>query len=282
MSTIRDPKIQDLLRVKNYQERGIALIERALQAPTPPELIEWKGQSIYEDNGKYTALALAYVDARFMQNRLDEVCGIFNWQSEVGVEAGLLMVGISIRDPETNAWITKWDTGQDKAQELMDDSGFGGGRGTFSQSFKRACYQWGIARDLYSLPKPRCRCTAKKSKKSGNLNFTGWIDLPDVRMAESSETGRPHISKVDDSTDHMPADSNTFFTIAYNKMKIDRDQGRQALAPFIDKASGEIDYAKAIIALEKNLPLDERLFTTQEKKREEREKQEGQKNQETQ
>jgi len=272
MSTIRDEEILALIADKSFQERDIGDTERALQAPTPLELIEWLGQSIWEDKGKYTALALAYVDARFMQNRLDEVCGIFNWQSDVRSEAGLIILGISIRDPKTGEWITKWDTGQDKARELMDDSGFGGGRGTFSQSFKRACYQWGIGRDLYSLPKPRCRCNAKRSKKTNKLNFNGWIDHPDEKMAESEETGRPHKSKVDDPTDHLPAKATTFYAIAYNKMKIDRDSARQALSPFIDKGTGEIDYAKAITSLEKNLPPEERLFTIQEKKREEREK----------
>ena len=266
MSTIRDEGILATL-TKPFRERDIAETEMALQAPTPPEEIQWKGQDIWERGGKFTALALAYVDARFMQNRLDEVCGIFNWQTEIRVESGLLIMGVSIRDPKTTEWITKWDTGQDKARELVDDTGFGGQRGTVSNSFKRACYQWGIARDLYALPKPRCRCEAYKSKKQ-QWNFKGWIDHPDGRMAESEETGRPHISKVDDTGDHLPAKATTFFTIAYSKVHLEREQANEVLRPHHDEESGLTDYAKAITVLEMNLPPEERLFTIQEKKRE--------------
>jgi hypothetical protein len=265
MSTINDADLAELLE-KPYEERTMEEVQQLLQAPTPPALIEWRGQDVRDlGNKNYNALALAYVDARFMQNRLDEVLGMFRWQSQVKFEGNLLILGIGIVSPDSGEWIWKYDTGQEGG-ELRDATGFGGSKGVYSTSFKRACYQWGLARDLYSMPKPRMRCKAY-SKQAGKKTihvFTGWIDHPTGVEAESTETGRTHKSQVDDSTDHMPANSNTFYGIAYNKLQFDREAALNILEGHIDKGSGEINYVAAIMALEKNMPAEDRKFTIQE------------------
>ncbi|NIN00498.1 MAG: hypothetical protein GTO24_21170 [candidate division Zixibacteria bacterium] len=260
---------------KTYKERTMEEIQEALAEPTPENLIEWLPTDIRKHNGHYSALALAYTDARFFQNRLDEVVGSFNWQSKAEVVSNLLLVGIAIRHPQTDEWIWKWDTGQ--AGE--DGSrGFGGGKGLFSQGFKRAGYQWGIARDLYALPTPRCSC--KGYSKNNKNYFRGWVENP-WEKAESPETGRLHRSQVERkktpdpekieeegeveaAVDFIPATSTTYYTLAFNKLDLDRDQAREALQPHIDKETGEIDYAKAIMVLEKNLHPDDRDFTIQQ------------------
>lgn len=263
MSTIVDETIKETIN-KPYKDLDMADIEAALQAPTPREVVEWIGQSVWKrTDGTYSALALAHTDARFHQNRLDEVVGMFNWQSNTRVDANLLMVGIGIRHPQTDEWVWKWDTGEDKKSK--------DGKSKVSDGFKRAGYQWGMARDLYALPKPRCQC---KGKTEGTKHsFKGWIDSP-WAIAESGETGRSHVSQVErgDPTDvsehtveYIPARSTTFYTIAYNKLDIEKDQAWEILAPFINKDTGEIDYAEAIMALETNLPPDDRDFTKQQK-----------------
>ncbi len=254
-----------------YSERDMQKIQEELAAPTPREHVQWKPTDVrfHDRDGGFSALALAYADARFVQNRLDFVVGAFNWQTDTRVEAGLLMVGIGILHPKSGEWIWKWDTGQGGED---DRGGFGGGKGLFSAGFKRAAYQWGIARDLYDLPSARCRCKGYSVNQGKKHLFRGWLESPWAK-AESPETGRPHRSQVEtgDPTDEseatvefIPAGSTTYFTVAYNKMKIDKDQAKQALDPFIDKTTGEIDYEKAIIALEKNLPENERDFTKQQ------------------
>ena len=272
MSTINDADLTELLS-KTYDERSMEEVQKLLQAPTPDALVEWRGQDVREspqNSKKYNALALAYVDARFMQNRLDEVLGIFRWQSQVKFEGNLLTLGIGIVSPDSGEWIWKWDTGQEGGQ-LADSTGFGGSKGVYSTSFKRACYQWGIARDLYSKPKPRMRCKAYMGKNK-KLQFSGWVDHPTGAEAESKETGRTHKSQVDDATDAMPASSNTFYTIAYTKLQFDREAARNILENHIDEASGEINYASAIIALEKNMPEPDRMFTIREQARAKAEK----------
>jgi len=247
------------------EERTWGEIQHALQSETPVSFIEWFGTDVRDAGaGNYTALAIPYADARFFQKRLDEVVGMFRWESEVRFEGGLLMVGIGITPPKTAKVIWKWDTGQEKA-EIDDGGGFGGGKGVFTGSFKRACYQWGIGRDLYDLPKPRCRCRAYKGK-SGKQQFGGWVDQPSAKMAESGETGKVHASQVDDPTDHIPPNANSFYTIAYTRLKYDRETATAILQNFKDEESGEYNYDGAIKRLETELPADQRAYTAQESK----------------
>ena len=49
-----------------------------LKKPFPPERISWRVGSTTKDKSK--GMALAYIDARDVQDRLDEVCGVENWQ----------------------------------------------------------------------------------------------------------------------------------------------------------------------------------------------------------
>lgn len=257
---------------KPYNERTMDEIQEALQAPTPRDLVEWVPQSVWKNNdGTYSALALASTDARFHQNRLDEVVGSFNWQDKIEVHKNFLMVGIAIRDPQSNEWIWKWDTGEDKKTTKDND-----GKSLVSGGFKRAGFQWGMARDLYDLPKPRCRC--KGYSKGDNHYFKGWVDSP-WAVAESGETGRTHASQVErgdptdeseHSVDYIAANSTTFYTLAYGKLKLEKEQARDTLNPFINKQTGEVDYEKAILVLEKNLPEPDRDFTIQQKELEEK------------
>ena len=83
---------------------------------------------------------LAYIDARYVMDRLDEATEGY-WTSEYKEIKGNLFCGISILlDGE---WVTKWDVGV--------PSNFEAQKGEASDSFKRAGVQWGIGRDLYSL-----------------------------------------------------------------------------------------------------------------------------------
>lgn len=83
---------------------------------------------------------LAYIDARYVMDRLDEATDGY-WTSEYKEIKGNLFCGISILlDGE---WVTKWDVGV--------PSNFEAQKGEASDSFKRAGVMWGIGRDLYSL-----------------------------------------------------------------------------------------------------------------------------------
>jgi hypothetical protein len=122
-------------------------LEQKLQKPFPPDDIEWRIQSSGIDrNGKPWALIMPYVTNRAIQERLDEVFGVFGWQNEykpVTNERGLsFLCGLAVTDEAGNK-ITKWDG--------ADETNFENFKGGLSNSMKRAGVQFGIGRYLYKL-----------------------------------------------------------------------------------------------------------------------------------
>ena len=95
----------------------------------------------YIENSK-GAVLLLYKDARCDMNILDETVGAFNWQrSHTRDNANCI---VSIYNEKTGEWVSKEDTGT----ESMSDKE----KGLASDSFKRACFNWGIGRELYTSP----------------------------------------------------------------------------------------------------------------------------------
>ena len=87
--------------------------------------------SIVKENG---VALLLYKDARCDMNILDETVGAFNWQRSHSRENANCTV--SIWDSEKQQWISKEDTGTESFTEKE--------KGLASDSFKRACFNWGM------------------------------------------------------------------------------------------------------------------------------------------
>lgn len=87
---------------------------------------------------------LLYKDARVDQNILDETVGAENWQRSHELIGGNLYCTVSIWDANKNMWISKQDVGTESYTEKE--------KGQASDSFKRACFNWGIGRELYTAP----------------------------------------------------------------------------------------------------------------------------------
>lgn len=85
---------------------------------------------------------LLYKDARCDMNILDETIGSMNWQRTHTRENANCIV--SIWDDEKKQWVSKEDTGTESNTEKE--------KGLASDSFKRACFNWGIGRELYTSP----------------------------------------------------------------------------------------------------------------------------------
>lgn len=85
---------------------------------------------------------LLYKDARCDMNILDEAVGAENWQREHILINGNLFCNVSIRTE--SGWVTKQDVGTESYTEKE--------KGQASDSFKRACVNWGIGRELYTAP----------------------------------------------------------------------------------------------------------------------------------
>mgnify|MGYP000003256395 FL=1 len=120
-------------------------MQAALAKPFAPEDLEWRLQNTNEE--KMRGMAVPYVTNRAIQNRLDEVCGPENWYNEFkpwhsNGKKDSQLCGIAIHF-EGKGFITKWDGAEDSDIEPI--------KGGLSDSMKRAAYQWGIGRVLYSL-----------------------------------------------------------------------------------------------------------------------------------
>ena len=122
-----------------------------LQKHLPVDSIDFRVQSI--NKGGY-AIILAYKDARIDMQRLDEVCGSLNWKREHTRDNHNCIV--SVFNIETNQWISKEDTGTESNTEKE--------KGLASDSFKRACFNWGIGRELYDYPIIQIKLNANEFK----------------------------------------------------------------------------------------------------------------------
>lgn len=199
----------------NYP-KSLGDIIAILQQPTPHENISFvyrRGSLIKnpQDKSKGSAVALPHIDARFTQSRLDEACGPFGWQSRSREVAGVLMVGIGIKNPESEEWIWKWDTGQETPER--DSDGIGGKKGLVSNGLKRAGYQWGIGRDAYDYPVRRLQC-----KINAKGNFGGWLQNPKVVKENDFEVGEE--TTQEGHSDEEPEEAAVQITPAVARRKV--------------------------------------------------------------
>ena len=89
-------------------------------------------------------MLLLYKDARVDMRLLDETYGIFGWKKSYQSIDGRLYCTVSIKNPDTGEWIDKTDVGVESYTEKE--------KGQASDAFKRACFNWGIGRELYTAP----------------------------------------------------------------------------------------------------------------------------------
>jgi hypothetical protein len=137
----------------------MAIDLRKLSEPFPSRDIEWRVSRAGKGRNGIFCNVLAYITARAIQQRLDEVCGPENWRNEapqivpIGEKTVAFIVGISIKIG--TEWVTKWDVSEPTNIEPA--------KGGFSGGMKRAGAQWGIGRYLYHLDE----VFAEVAEKSG-------------------------------------------------------------------------------------------------------------------
>lgn len=130
---------------------------------------------------------LLYKDARCDMNILDETVGSLNWKREHTRDNRNCIV--SIYDEDKKEWVSKEDTGTESNTEAE--------KGLASDSFKRACTNWGIGRELYTAPfmwidagKHKIginkRSIGGKDRYSPNISD---LDLKVAKIAYNEESG---------------------------------------------------------------------------------------------
>jgi hypothetical protein len=106
-----------------------------------PDEISCRVQQVTDTNG---AIILLYKDARVDMNLLDETYGEMNWQREHTTIDGNLFCTIKVWDSQKEQWVAKQDVGVESNTEAT--------KGEASDAFKRAGFNWGIGRELYTGP----------------------------------------------------------------------------------------------------------------------------------
>lgn len=141
---------------------------KQLNTPLQIDEIDFRIQSINKDG---YATFLAYKNARADMDRLDEVVGHLNWKREHTRDNHNCIV--SIWDDAKKEWISKEDTGTESYAEKE--------KGLASDSFKRACFNWGIGRELYEYPQIQIKLNDNefymdngKAKPSYELKLRHW------------------------------------------------------------------------------------------------------------
>ena len=118
-------------------------LTRALAAPFGVGEVKFKPQSVKGNR----ALALAYIDARVIEDRLDDILGVDGWQDEYEtLPDGSVVCRLRLKIGEQ--WITKMDVGSPSEQPDGGDRL----KAAFSDALKRAAVKFGIGRYLYRLP----------------------------------------------------------------------------------------------------------------------------------
>ena len=159
--------------------------------------IEVRVQSV-KQNG---LVLLLYKNARVDMNILDEEVGAANWQREHYECKGNLFCRVGIRtcikdNEEIAEWVWKSDCGTESNTEAQ--------KGEASDSFKRACFNWGIGRELYTSPFiwiPAENCNIKdtgKKDKYGKAVFACYdkFAVEKIRIENKQITGLAIINET--------------------------------------------------------------------------------------
>jgi len=131
--------------------------KKLLSDPFEEGDVEWRvQQSGMSKNQKAWVMVIPYITSRAVQQRLDDVFGIFGWKNEFKAtedKKGYLC-GISIKNGDV--WITKWDGAEFTGIEAL--------KGALSNATKRAAVQLGIGRYLYNLETEFALCSPVNSR----------------------------------------------------------------------------------------------------------------------
>lgn len=153
---------------------------KLLFAEFPRDAISWRAQSLTAAGDK--AMALAYIDARDVMDRLDQIVGPDNWQDRYEFHGARTVCYLSIRVGDE--WLTKADG--------AGDSDIEGEKGAISDALKRAAVKWGIGRYLYALESPWVPC--ETYERAGKKHWKRWTADPwgCVRAPKSEPPRKPN------------------------------------------------------------------------------------------
>lgn len=107
--------------------------------------IDVRVSNVTDNNGVVKVMLLLYKDARVDMKILDELYTPLGWKRTHKMIGDRLYCSVEVYCSELGEWISKEDVGTESNTEAE--------KGQASDSFKRACVNWGIGRELYSAPR---------------------------------------------------------------------------------------------------------------------------------
>ncbi len=153
-----------------------------LAAPFEASEVRWKPQAIAKSGNK--ALAICYIDARCVMDRLDEVFGVGGWQDSYQPLAEGTML-CRLRALIGEQWIEKTDVGGESEQPDGGDRT----KAAVSDALKRAAIKFGIGRYLYRLPHQWVDYDPAKKQFARTPTLPAWA-LP-KHVPEPAKNGKP-------------------------------------------------------------------------------------------
>jgi hypothetical protein len=123
-------------------DNAVDMLAAALAEPFPVARLKWKPQVVKGDR----ALAMPYISASDVANRLDKAAGIAGWRDSYEVlPCGAVVCTLSLL--AGGVWISKQDVGSPSEQPDEGDRV----KAAFSDALKRAAAKWGVGRYLRYL-----------------------------------------------------------------------------------------------------------------------------------
>lgn len=210
-----------------------------LKAPFPKDRVSWRAQTVTKTGDK--ALALAYIDARDVMERLDEVCGPAGWQCRYthADKKTVCEIGVFCSYEATlgGEWVWKSDGAGDSDVEAE--------KGALSDAFKRAAVRWGVGRYLYDLETPWVPCESRDA--NGKKQFVRFTDDPWKHVKGQKAA----------STKDEPKESPVDLWIAKAKAKV---LGMESQDEITEWSSGD-QYINAVNKMMNDHPEKHRAFT---------------------
>lgn len=152
------------------------------------------GQTIATTNWQGATLLL-YKNARVDQDILDETVGAMNWQRRHLRDNANCEVGIY--DTDKQEWVWKEDTGTESNTEAE--------KGLASDSFKRACVNWGIGRELYSSPVIMIPCTLEDKNGRKQILRETTFNVEEIRYNDKRKISYLRIGKAENHVHNAKA-----------------------------------------------------------------------------
>lgn len=217
---------------------------KELAKPFPADTINWKPQATSRDGTK--ALAVAYIDARDVAERLDDVVGPERWQVDHKDVGDQTLTGIGILSH--SGWIWKWDMGM-VAQDGADEAK--AAKGSLSDGLKRAAVLWGIGRYLYRLPKTWVAFDKDKKRITEIPALPAWAlpagEKPHKPTAPAHEGPAPAATASEGNGKKNGA--TAYWELVY-RAKLSREEGQAVLR------ESQNDYALASQKIEEQYLKD--------------------------